>query len=182
MVLTNKEKWDAVIRCDNSYDGRFFYGVKTTGIFCRPSCKSKEPLRDNVEFFDRIEQAYEYGLRPCKRCRPDLIEYKPAQELIENAKHIYDTSFDDRNKLIDEIKKLGVSQNRLIHLFRKQLNMTPVEYINKLRVNRASELLKDTDMTILSIALHCGFGSLSSFYEIFKKQVGTTPREYRLIK
>lgn len=57
MLLTDKEKWDAVVKCDSTYDGLFFYGVKTTGIFCRPSCKSKEPLRNNVEFFNGVEQA-----------------------------------------------------------------------------------------------------------------------------
>lgn len=179
MGLTNNEKWNAVINCDNSYDGKFFYGVKTTGIFCRPSCKSKEPLRNNVEFFERIEQAYEFGLRPCKRCRPDLIEYKPTEELIERAKYIFDTYFDDRNKLADEMKNLGVSKNHLIHLFREKYKSTPVEYINKLRVEKSVNMLTGTDMNILSIAMMCGFGSLSSFYESFKKQVGITPKECR---
>lgn len=179
MGLTDNEKWLAVVKCDNSYDGRFFYGVKTTGIFCRPSCKSKEPLRDNVEFFDGIEQAYAYGLRPCKRCRPDLIEYKPMQELTQKAKYIFDTCFDDPKKLSLELKNLGVSQNRLIKLFRQDFDMTPVEYINKLRVSKAKKLLKDSNEKILNTALLCGFGSLSSFYHVFKKQVGVTPGEYK---
>jgi AraC family transcriptional regulator of adaptative response / methylphosphotriester-DNA alkyltransferase methyltransferase len=179
MALTNNEKWNAVIHCDNLYDGVFFYGVKTTGVFCRPSCKSKEPLRNNVEFFDEIEQAYAYGLRPCKRCRPDLVEFRPMLDLIEKTKHIFDTCFDDRDKLAAEIKELNISQNYFIHLFRQQFNMTPLEYINKLRVEKAMQLLSDTDINILNVALLCGFGSLSTFYEFFKKQVGLTPKEYR---
>jgi AraC family transcriptional regulator, regulatory protein of adaptative response / methylphosphotriester-DNA alkyltransferase methyltransferase len=78
MVLTENEKWEAVIKCDKTYDGQFFYGVKTTGIFCKPSCSSKTPLRKNCEFFDEIDKAYTSGLRPCKRCRPDLSDYKPV--------------------------------------------------------------------------------------------------------
>ncbi|MBC8015434.1 MAG: methylphosphotriester-DNA--protein-cysteine methyltransferase family protein [Sporomusaceae bacterium] len=179
MALTNHEKWNAVVHCDSSYDGIFIYGVKTTGIFCRPSCKSKEPLKTNVEFFDEIEQAHAYGLRPCKRCRPDLIEFKPILDLIEKVKHIFDTYYDDPDELSNKSKELGASQNYLSRLFRQQLNMTPVEYINKLRVGKAMQMLSNTDTTILDIALLCGFGSLSNFYEFFKKHVGLTPKEYR---
>ena len=179
MVLTKDEKWKAVVHCDNSYDGAFFYGVKTTGIFCRPSCKSKEPRRNNVEFFDEIKEAYDYGLRPCKRCRPDLIEFRPMLDLIEKAKHIFDTYFADRFKLAAEFKELGISQNHFIHLFRQQFHMTPVEYINRLRVEKAMQMLSNTDINILNIAILCGFGSLSTFYEFFKKQTRQTPKEYR---
>lgn len=182
MALTNHEKWNAVVQCDQSYDGMFVYGVKTTGIFCRPSCKSKEPLRNNVEFFDEIEQAHAYGLRPCKRCRPDLIVFRPILELIETAKHIFDTCFDDSDKLSDKMKELGASQNYLSRLFRQQFNMTPTEYINKLRVEKAMQMLCNTNVKIVDIALLCGFGSLSNFYEFFKKHVGITPREYRKTK
>lgn len=179
MALTNQEKWNAVIHNDSSFDGMFFYGVKTTGVFCRPSCKSKEPLKANVVFFDTIAQAYAHQLRPCKRCRPDLLEFRPMLDLLEKAKHIFDTYFSDRQKLAIEIKKLSVSQNYFIQLFRKQFAMTPVEYVNKLRVEKAMQLLINTDITILNIALLSGFCSLSTFYYFFKKQVGLTPKEYR---
>lgn len=182
MALTNHEKWNAVVHCDHAYDGVFVYGVKTTGIFCRPSCKSKEPLRANVEFFDGIEQAYAYGLRPCKRCRPDLIEFRPILDLIEKAKHIFDTCFNDSDKLSDKIKELGTSQNYLSRLFRQQFNMTPTAYVNKLRVEKAMQMLLGTEINIVDVALLCGFGSLSNFYEFFKKQVGLTPKEYRKTK
>jgi AraC family transcriptional regulator of adaptative response / methylphosphotriester-DNA alkyltransferase methyltransferase len=179
MALTKDEKWNAVVHCDHSYDGLFFYGVKTTGIFCRPSCKSKEPLRNNVTFFDKITEAYDCGLRPCKRCRPDLLVYRPMLDLIEKAKHSMDTYFTDRQRLVAEIKKLGISQNHLIHLFRQQYHMTPVEYITTLRVEKARQMLRHTDTKIVTIALLCGFGSLSNFYGFFKKQIGLTPSEYR---
>jgi AraC family transcriptional regulator of adaptative response / methylphosphotriester-DNA alkyltransferase methyltransferase len=179
MAFTKDEKWNAVVRCDDSYDGLFFYGVKTTGIVCRPSCKSKEPLRSNVAFFDDIKEAYAWGFRSCKRCRPDLATFRPMLDLIEKAKHIFDTYFADRHSLTAEIKMLGISQNHLIYLFRQQFQMTPVEYINTLRVEKARQMLLSTDGSILNIALVCGFGSLSTFYEFFKKQVGMPPNEYR---
>jgi AraC family transcriptional regulator, regulatory protein of adaptative response / methylphosphotriester-DNA alkyltransferase methyltransferase len=179
MALTDNEKWQAVLQCDATYDGEFFYGVKTTGVFCRPSCKSKTPLRNNVAFFDGIEKAYADGLRPCKRCRPDLLEYKPIIELLEQVKDIYHTYFDDNAKLSLAIKQLNISQNHLIRLFKQQFNMTPVEYINKLRIEKSVEYLASTDMNILNITLLCGFGSISNFYGCFKKQFGLTPNEYR---
>lgn len=177
--MTNEEKWAAVVNCDASYDGIFYYGVKTTGIFCRPSCKSKKPLRSNITFFPTIEAAYDYGLRPCKRCRPDLLSFNPTEEIVKKAKAIFDSYFQDHTRLTTEIKSLGISQNHLIQLFRRQFNETPVGYINRLRVERAKALLRETDMGILNIAMSCGFGSLSSFYECFKKQVALTPKEYQ---
>ncbi len=179
MVLTKEQKWDALVKCDKSYDGKFLYGVKTTGIFCRPSCKSKVPLRKNVEFFNNLEEAYAYGLRPCKRCRPDLFEYKPMLEVIKKAKNTYDTYYDDSYRLSLEVKQLNISQNHLIRLFHNEYGMTPTEYINKLRVDKAIELITDMDMNILNIATSCGFGSLSNFYACFKKQVGLTPNTLR---
>lgn len=182
MALTEAEKWKAVISSDSAYDGVFYYGVKTTGILCRPSCKSKVPKRDNVMFFNSLEEACAYGLRPCKRCRPELIEFKPMLELLAKAKQIYDTNYSDSEKLSKEINKLGISQNHLIHLFREQYRLTPVGYVNKLRIEKAKELLLGNEHNILNIALQCGFGSLSTFYELFKKQVGATPRAYRKLK
>lgn len=73
--------WQAVLHNDASYDGIFFYGVRTTGIYCRPSCKSKLPKRENVCFFTSSEQARKEGFRPCKRCHSDLIDYQPMRSL-----------------------------------------------------------------------------------------------------
>jgi AraC family transcriptional regulator, regulatory protein of adaptative response / methylphosphotriester-DNA alkyltransferase methyltransferase len=179
MVLTENEKWEAVVKCDKSYDGQFFYGVKTTGIFCKPSCRSKTPLRGNCEFFSEIDKAYHRGLRPCKRCRPDLLDYNPANELLEKVKSVYDICFDDSANLVLEIKKLNISQNHLIRIFYAKFGKTPIEYINKMRIDKAKQLLLKNNDNILNIALLCGFGSISTFYECFKKQVGLTPNIYR---
>ena len=180
-MLTDDEKWNAVVQCDSTYVCVFWYGVKTTGIFCRPSCKSKVPLRHNVEFFNEIQHACESGLRPCKRCRPDLVEFNPVLDVTEKVKFILDTWYDDRLQLAARLKELGISRNHLISLFRKQYQATPVEYCNKLRIEKAAQLIKESDGTILSIALLCGFGSLSTFYQFFKKHIGLTPQEYRKI-
>ncbi len=179
MALEYKEKWNAVIGNDSFYDGIFYYGVKTTGIFCRPSCKSKEPKPENVSFFDNIDQAYHDGLRPCKRCRPDLIYFNPMDETIEKAGQMINTYFTDPETLSEKLKELRISQNYFISLFRSKYGITPVEYIKSLRMKKATELLSSSELTILDIAIDCGFGSLSTFYEAFKKYFKMTPKEYR---
>jgi len=178
-MLTEEEKWKAALECDVSYDGRFYYGVKTTGIFCRPSCKSKSPKRENVEFFDTAEQARESGLRPCKRCRPDLLEFHPQKENAEKIKAVYDLYFSDHDHLREELKKLGLSRNRIIQVFQNQYEKTPTEYLNGLRVASARKLLTNTPDNILQIALQSGFESLSVFYTQFKRITGVSPNEYR---
>jgi len=178
-MLTEEEKWKAALECDASYDGRFYYGVKTTGIFCRPSCKSKSPKRENVEFFDTAEQARESGLRPCKRCRPDLLEFYPQRENAEKIKDVYDLYFSDHDRLREELSKLGLSRNRILQLFQNQYEKTPAEYLNALRVASAKKLLADTSDNILPIALQSGFESLSAFYTQFRRVTGLSPNEYR---
>ena len=84
--MTEPEMWEAVQRSDASYDGLFFYAVKTTGIFCRPSCKSKPPKRENLCYFASGEEARAAGFRPCKRCRSDLLEYQPMREIAAEIK------------------------------------------------------------------------------------------------
>lgn len=86
--IQDMEKWQAVASCDSKYDGMFFYGVKTTGIFCRPSCKSRTPIRANVIFFDNVVNAIEAGFRSCKRCCPDKIVFEPDLELVKKVNHI----------------------------------------------------------------------------------------------
>lgn len=89
--------WEAVQRTDASYDGLFFYAVKTTGIFCCPSCRSKPPKREDLHYFASGEEARAAGSRPCKRCRSDLLEYRPMREAAAAIKERLDraASLDD---------------------------------------------------------------------------------------
>ena len=88
--MTEDEMYEAVISNDGNYDGLFFYAVKSTGIFCRPSCKSKKPLRENVRFFKNAAEARAAGFRPCKRCRSDLLSYRPMEEIAGLVKRHLD--------------------------------------------------------------------------------------------
>ena len=179
LPISDSEKWQAVVSCDKSYDGLFFYGVKTTGIFCRPSCRAKTPARENVVFLANAKSAVDAGFRPCKKCHPDKTVFEPDLELVKKAKEILDSNYDSTTDLRNISKQLGVSTNHLARLFKKQLGLTPTQYITELRVGKAAELLGQADASVLEIAYTTGFRSLSNFYKCFKEQTGHTPKEYR---
>lgn len=177
--ITENEKWQAVANCDKSYDGIFFYGVKTTGIFCRPSCSSKTPARNNIVYFDSASAAMNAGFRICKRCCPDKTDYAPGYDLAEKLKKLLLEAYDKEINLKELSNSLGASSHHLERLFKQYNGLTPVQYITKLRINRSLILLDKGDKDILEIAYISGFKSLSNFYKQFKKYTGSAPKEYR---
>lgn len=181
VVITDNEKWEAVVSCNQKYNGLFFYAVKTTGIFCHPSCRAKTPLRDNVLFFEGVHAAIAAGFRPCKKCRPDEAAFEPNLELTRKAKKIFDQTFDKRIGMKVISKQLGVSTNHLAKLYKEHFGLTPNQYIAKLKIGRALKLLAETDLDILQIAYSTGFKSLSYFYKCCKEQTGCSPKEYRKV-
>lgn len=173
------ERWNAIARNEKSCDGLFYYAVRTTGIFCRPSCPSKLPSRENVLFFETQEEAVKRGFRPCKRCRPDIPGYMPLEELTERTKFLIERHFKEKETLHEEMGKLGISKNHLTHIFCRHYGKTPLAYTNELRFHEAIMLLQTTNDNISSIAYASGFGSLSAFYTYFREKAGMTPKEFR---
>ena len=180
MYFCNEIMWQATVDCDKEYDGKFFYGVKTVGAYCRPSCKSKSPLRKNVLFFETGEQAQSAGFRPCKRCRPDLMEYEPMKALALQTKDLIDSCFCERARLAKEMKSLGASSGHLSAVFKRQYGLPPMDYMNQKRADYAEYLLRETALSIIEISSDVGFDSLSAFYTFFKKHTGMTPKRYRI--
>lgn len=177
--MTEEEMYDAVINNDESYDGIFFYAVKSTGIYCRPSCKSKAPKRNNICFYKNAEDAENAGFRPCKRCRSDLLNYQPMKEIAQKVKDLIDDMFQEVVLLNNELSKIGLSQRRMVDIFKDEYGMTPKSYVDSLRLKEAERLLIETKNEIIDIAYSVGFSSLSAFYRFFKEQNNMTPREYR---
>lgn len=177
--FSDEDKWQAVVNGDQDCDGMFFYGVKTTGVFCRPSCKAKIPLRDNVVFFNGPEEAMAACFRPCKRCRPDLAVFEPDRELVRLTATMFKQNYTHPIDIKAVAKQLGSSIHHWGRLFKKHMGMTPAQYLTKLRVDKAAELLANTNIPVLEIAYATGFGSLSNFYRSFKTQLGHTPNEHR---
>lgn len=176
--MPEKEKWDAVINNDANYDGILYYGVMTTKVFCRPSCRSKKPLLENTVFFDTPEEAAAAGFRPCKRCRSDLLDYAPAKALSEQAKQIIEGNLKDTKMMKMLFKGLGVSEAHLSRLFYKEYGLKPYEYMHRLRIDEAKLLISGGKKTV-DAAFECGYGSLSSFYKHFNDITGMTPKAVR---
>jgi len=179
MKYSTTTMWEAVIQKNTSFDGLFYYGVKTVGVFCKPSCKSKDPLIKNTVFFETKQQALDAGFRPCKRCRPDLDEFDPLADLAMEMKAIIDNYYFERRNLSNKLEQLGATRNHLFLVFKQQYGMSPMEYRNEIRIERAKELLMNNEVSIIEIAQEIGFDSLPSFYAFFRKHVGKTPKEYR---
>ncbi len=177
--ILEEEKWKAVVDCNKGYDGIFYYGVVTTGIFCRPSCRSKLPLRKNIVFFEKAGEAVERGFRPCKRCRPDLLSYDPSSEIIDMAKEKIKTNYLREIDIEGLAKDLGISRSHLNKLFKESEGVSIVDFIGKVRVNRSQELLENEGLRVIDIAYSVGFNSLSNYYRTFKKYTNQSPNEYR---
>ncbi|WP_017185789.1 Ada metal-binding domain-containing protein [Alkalibacillus haloalkaliphilus] len=110
--LSQNIMWEATTTCNSAYDGVFFYAVKTTGIFCRPSCKSRVPNRENISFYSNAANARKAGYRPCKRCRPDLksiITYDPLEIVIEETMQIIEEKYGQKILLDELASMVGIS-------------------------------------------------------------------------
>ncbi|WP_158734669.1 bifunctional transcriptional activator/DNA repair enzyme AdaA [Alteribacillus sp. YIM 98480] len=165
--------------CDDAYDGLFFYAVKTTGIVCRPSCKSRRPNKINITFFQTFEEAKRAGFRPCKRCRPDTIRFNPKMEVINDTKAYIQTHYKENITMQHIARHIGISPYYLGRLFKKIALETPRCYLEKIRINKALQLLKTTNLSIVDICYEAGFQNSSSFYHAFRKHFQQTPQQYR---
>lgn len=177
--MTTEEMYEAVISNDANYDGLFVYGVLSTGIFCRPSCPSKKPLKENVRFFQTAGEAVEAGFRPCKRCRSDLLTYRPMKDMAETIKRHLDELYERQVLWNGELQKIGLSERRAVEIFKEAYGITPKAYMDSLRLNEAKRLLMQTDAKVIDIAASVGFGGLSTFNRFFREKTGYSPNAYR---
>ncbi len=177
--ISDDEKYLAVINNDATFDDIFYYAVKSTGIYCRPSCKSRPPKRENTLFFNSASEAQNTGFRACKRCRSDLSSYQPIKSISFKVKALIDNMFAADTLLNDELSKLGLSYRQLAEVFKSEYGKTPKAYVDELRINEAKRQLAKTNNTIIDISMSIGFSSLSAFYRFFKENTGYTPGLYR---
>ncbi|WP_242242894.1 bifunctional transcriptional activator/DNA repair enzyme AdaA [Bacillus cereus group sp. BfR-BA-01309] len=177
VTLTN-EHWQAIIHNDSSCDSKFFYAVKSTGIFCRPSCKSRIPNRNNVRIFHHAEQALSENFRPCKRCKPNGLTL-PNEEWIEQIKNYIEKHFDELLTLDILAEMCHGSPFHLQRTFKKTTGISPIEYILQFRIVKAAEQLLQTNQSIKEISTAVGIENPEYFATLFKKKTGFTPTEYR---
>lgn len=177
-ILVPDAFWKAIVDNDASFDDQFFYGVKTTGIFCRPSCNSRLPKRENVRIFKNAYAALDENFRPCKRCRPDGLNL-PAEEWINQVAVWIDTHFTEAVALETLAESFHGSPYHLQRLFTQFKGQSPLAYAQQKRLEKALQLLQTSDLPIAEIASTAGFGSTAYFITFFKKSTGQTPARYR---
>ncbi|MEN6670281.1 bifunctional transcriptional activator/DNA repair enzyme AdaA [Psychrobacter sp. B38] len=179
--FSQKTMWKAVVSCDETYDGHFFYAVKTTGIFCRPSCKSKTPKYENVSFFPNAEIAQEAGYRACKRCRPDLhTDKNPIDCIVEKTITFLEAHSEDELSSNEIALQIGISPFHLMRIFKKSIGYTPRGYLEKIRIENAQHLLLRTELSSIDVGFEVGFQSTSSFYSAFKRITKLSHNNFRV--
>jgi AraC family transcriptional regulator of adaptative response/methylated-DNA-[protein]-cysteine methyltransferase len=168
--------WEMVEQRSVAADSLFVYAVRTTGIYCRPSCPSRRPLRESVEFFPTADHARAAGYRACKRCRPGAEH--PQQKLVNLACDYIDRNLDTTITLEALGKLLDLSPFHAQRLFRRALGVTPKQYQQSRRMERfRGELL--TQPSVTDAIYESGFSSNSRLYENSAAEIGMTPTEYR---
>jgi AraC family transcriptional regulator of adaptative response/methylated-DNA-[protein]-cysteine methyltransferase len=170
----DEQRWQAVVARDRRADGTFVTAVRTTRIYCRPSCPSKHPLRKNVSFYATPAEAARAGFRPCRRCRPD--EPDATAEQIRLLCRYIETHLDSPLTLDELSRRASLSPHYLQRTFEKIVGLSPRQYAEACRMNQVKAKLKEGE-TVTASLYEAGFGSSSRLYE--KDPLGMTPRDYR---
>lgn len=177
MTMPSEQEMHAAIAArDKDFDGRFFYGVVTTGVFCRPSCPSRPARPENLRFFSTAEAALATGFRPCKRCRPtDLIP--GLSRLVGVARHI-ESHADERLTLAALARQMDLSPSRFQRVFKAAFGVSPKSYQDAVRMRRLKTALQEGD-DVTGAIFAAGFGSVSRVYGEATRNIGMTPKAYR---
>ncbi|WP_395377840.1 bifunctional DNA-binding transcriptional regulator/O6-methylguanine-DNA methyltransferase Ada [Marinicella sp. W31] len=178
MKQQEPQLWQAVVNNDSSQDGRFFYGVMTTGIYCRPSCSSKLPKRENVRFYLTPEAAEQDGLRACKRCQPTAQNHSAMRALMVAMCRYIEQNYHNKLSLENLAEEAGMSVAHFQKTFKKHIGLSPKKYQDACRFNAFKQHLKE-DQSITRASVDSGFQSSSRLYEKIDTQLGVKPSVYK---
>ena len=170
--------WRAILTRAHEADDRFVYAVRTTGVYCRPSCPSRRPKRANVEFFETWRNAQKAGYRACKRCTPDQRSRRERQVAAVEQACILIKTADELPALRELASAVGISPYHFHRLFKHLLGVTPKEYAATHRVNRLQQSLEE-GASVSQAIYDAGYGSSSRVYENAKNTLGMTPAKFR---
>jgi AraC family transcriptional regulator of adaptative response/methylated-DNA-[protein]-cysteine methyltransferase len=170
------QKWSLVLARDARADGRFVYAVKSTGVFCRPSCPSRRPRRENVEFFESTAQAQQAGYRACRRCTP--LERNPQAQKVEAACRYIDENLDITLSLTAISRHVAISPFHFQRLFKKLLGISPRQYQQARRAGKFRQALLG-EGRVTDAIYEAGYSSSSRAYESIPAQLGMTPSAFR---
>ena len=183
MDLDHDACYRAICQRESRFDGRFFTGVKTTGIYCRPVCPARVPLSRNVIFFPTAAAAQEAGFRPCLRCRPetapDMGAWRGTSNTVSRALILIEHGALDDDDVDGLAGRLGLGERQLRRLFRQHLGASPIAVVQTRRMLLAKQLIHETRLPMAEIAFASGFGSVRRFNETFLTLFGRPPGELR---
>jgi AraC family transcriptional regulator of adaptative response / DNA-3-methyladenine glycosylase II len=183
MALNASHCYRAVLARDARYDGRFFTCVKTTGIYCRPICPARPPKLEHCIFVPTAAAAQEAGYRPCLRCRPesspDLDAWRGTSATVSRALRLIESGALDDGDVASLADRLQIGERHLRRLFRQHIGAAPVTVAQTRRVLRAKQLIHQTDLSMIQIALASGFGSVRRFNETFQQLYDRPPSQLR---
>lgn len=182
MLVTEGEHcWQAVLARDVRFDKTFVYAVRSTGIYCRPSCPSRRPRREQVVFYPLPEAAERAGFRPCRRCQPEVRRHNRQVELVDRICRTIEASLEGSEgplTLAALSVQAGIGPYRLQRSFKRVMGITPRQYADARRLGRLKTRLRE-GQDVTGALYEAGYGSSRSLYERAPAQLGMTPATYR---
>ncbi|WRS30630.1 AlkA N-terminal domain-containing protein [Actinomycetaceae bacterium MB13-C1-2] len=183
MLETSGSLYSAFAAKDARFDGRFFVAISSTGIYCRPVCRAKQPKKENCTFYSSAAEAEDAGFRPCLMCRPERAPgtstTDASMNLARRTARMLEEDCGNEQSLEQIAESLGCSSRHLRRVFMAEYNVSPVQYLQTCRLLLAKSLLTDTDLSVIDVANASGFGSLRRFNEVFKKRYRLVPTALR---
>jgi AraC family transcriptional regulator of adaptative response/methylated-DNA-[protein]-cysteine methyltransferase len=179
--MTNEAHyWQSVLTRDRSSDGSFVYAVRSTGIYCRPSCPSRRPKREQVVFFPLPQAAEQAGFRPCRRCQPRTIDgyTNETAEFVQQACRVIEAHLDDDLTLASLGAQLHISPHHLQRSFKRIIGITPRQYAETCRLGQFKSRLREGE-SVTRAMYEAGYSSSSRLYERAPAHLGMTPTTYR---
>jgi len=170
--------WQAVVSRDAAFNGHFVFAVRSTGVYCKPSCPARRPRRDKVTFFKIAEEAEQAGFRACRRCKPKQIAtIEPQTDVVQRACRFIETHYDEPARLAVLSEQLGVSRFHLQRTFKAIIGITPRQYAEACRTNRFRSNIR-SGQSVSAAMYEAGYGSSSRLYERAQAELGMTPGTY----
>ncbi|HEY5120687.1 MAG TPA: Ada metal-binding domain-containing protein, partial [Acidimicrobiales bacterium] len=183
LTLDDDQRYRVMASRDPRFDGWFVVAVRTTGIYCRPSCPSITPKRENVEFFRGAPAAVHHGYRACRRCRPDVTpgspEWDVRGDIVGRAMTLIADGIVDRSGVPGLAERVGFSTRQLNRILTAELGAGPLAIALDQRVRNARTLIETTDLGFSEIAYAAGFGSIRQFNAAVRVAFALTPTELR---
>ena len=172
-MLTEEEKWRAVVGRDMDMNGIFVFAVRSTGIYCHPSCPAKHSGRAQVQFFSSPEEAERSGFRPCRRCKPNENASTPQRVMVDQVRAFIEKNLDKKLTLSILSSQAGVSPYHLQRTFKRIVGVSPRKYVEALRLVKMRQSLLNGE-TVSRAIYRAGFSSRSRFYEAGSHKFGMT--------